>query len=77
LATQVSAKPDLAKSVLGADYHDTYFAKRRVESVKLQKKAEAKRKAKKLRDKPWTKVQIRNYMRNFVKNQGCSMYGSG
>jgi hypothetical protein len=77
LATQVSAQPDLAKSVLGADYHETDFAKRMVETVKLQKKAEAERKAKEMRDKPWTKVKIRNYMRTFVKNQGCAMYGSG
>jgi hypothetical protein len=70
LATQVSAKPDLAKSVLGTDYHATDFAKRMVENVKLQKKAEAERKAKEMRDKPWTKGKIRNYIRNFVKVNG-------
>ena len=67
----------MAKSVLGDAFHDDDFAERMVEAAKLKKKAEAERKAKKKRDKPWTRAQIRDYMRTFVKNQGCAMYGSG
>ena len=52
MATQVSFRHDLAKSVLGAAYHEADFAKRMVEAAKLNKKAEAVRIAKEKRDKP-------------------------
>ena len=76
LASQVSTKPNLVNSVMGADFNTDDFATRMAETVRLQKRAEAEKKAKKLREKPWSKGEIRKYMRNFVKNQGCSMFGS-
>lgn len=75
LATQVSARLDLEKSVLGVAYHEADFAKRMVEAAKLKKRPEAERIAKEKRDKPWKKAKIRDYMRIFFKNQGCAMYG--
>ena len=77
LATQVSSNHDLAKSVLGDALHDDDYAERMVEAVKLKQKAEAERKVKEKRDKPWTRAQIKDYMSTFVKNQGCAVYGSG
>jgi hypothetical protein len=64
-------------SVMGVDFTADDFAERMAENVRLQKRAEAEQKAKELREKPWTKGEIRKYMRNFFKNQGCSMFGSG
>ena len=66
LATQVSSNPDLSKSILGDAFHDNDYAEKIVEAVKLKKKAQAERKAKEKRDKPSTKVQIKDYMRIFV-----------
>ena len=49
LASQVSAKSDLVKSVMGADFNTDDFAERMAETVRLQKRAEAEQKAKELR----------------------------
>lgn len=75
LAEQAASKPNLGKSELGVDNPD--FAQLMVERGRLLRQQEAEIKAKHQKERPWTKNEIKKYMRNFVKNQGCSMFGSG
>ena len=75
LAEQAASKPNLGKSELGVDNPD--FVQLMVERGRLLRQQEAEIKAKHQKERPWTKNEIKKYMRNFVKNQGCSMFGSG
>jgi hypothetical protein len=71
----------LAKQAAGLgasipEVQDPDYAKMMVERKKLQNKHEAELKAKHLKERPWTKPEIRSYRRNFVKNQSSTLFGS-
>ncbi|GJU27257.1 hypothetical protein Tco_1165878 [Tanacetum coccineum] len=59
-----------AQSVLGKDLTVEDYAKRMVELVNQRRKHFAEERARAKRDKPMTQTQLRNYMSNFLKNQG-------
>ncbi|GJW84957.1 hypothetical protein Tco_0158102 [Tanacetum coccineum] len=56
--------------MLGKDLQEEDFAKRMVELVNQRKKYFAEERAKAKRSKPMTQSQLRQYMMNFLKNQG-------
>ncbi|GJU95217.1 hypothetical protein Tco_1319973 [Tanacetum coccineum] len=59
-----------AQSVLGKGLPEEDFAKKIVELVNQRKKFFTKERAKARRSKPVTQSQLRNYMMNYLKNQG-------
>ncbi|GKD85566.1 hypothetical protein Tco_1356720 [Tanacetum coccineum] len=61
---------ELTKSVLGKELPEEDFAKKMVELVNQRKKFFAEERAKARRSKPMTQSQLRNYMMNYLKNQG-------
>ncbi|GJR90516.1 hypothetical protein Tco_0214527 [Tanacetum coccineum] len=58
------------ESVLGKDLTVEDYAKRMVELVNQRRKHFAEERARAKRNKPMTQTQLRNYMSNFLKNQG-------
>ena len=76
LESQVTSNLDLTQSILGDDFDMDDYAEKMVALVKQKRKAEAEKKAKEKRDKPWTKAQIIDYMRTFVKNQSSAVHGA-
>ncbi|GJV29201.1 hypothetical protein Tco_1385649 [Tanacetum coccineum] len=59
-----------AQNVLGKELPEEYFAKKMVELVNQRKKFFAEERAKARRSKPMTQSLLRNYMMNYLKNQG-------
>lgn len=77
LAAQAASKPQLGTRVLGDNFENSTFAPMMVERGKLLRQQEEEIKAKHLKERPWTKREIKKYMRHFVKNQCCYLYGTG
>ncbi|GJT89237.1 hypothetical protein Tco_1070954 [Tanacetum coccineum] len=67
---KLEANVELKESVLGKDLTVEDYAKRMVELVNQRRKHFAEERARAKRNKPMTQTQIRNYMLNFLKNQG-------
>ncbi|GJT10196.1 hypothetical protein Tco_0857238 [Tanacetum coccineum] len=59
-----------AQNVLGKEFPEEEFAKKMVELVNQRKKFFAEERAKTRRSKPMTQSLLRNYMMNYLKNQG-------
>jgi hypothetical protein len=74
---EILAQQAVGLSASISEVQDPDYAKIMVERKKLQKQHEAELKAKHLKERPWTKPEIRSYMRNFVKNQSSLLFGSG
>ncbi|GJU17316.1 putative ribonuclease H-like domain-containing protein, partial [Tanacetum coccineum] len=70
IRAKLEANAELKESVLGKDLTVEDYAKRMVELVNQRRKHFAEERARAKRDKPMTQTQLRNYMSNFLKNQG-------
>ncbi|GJR87521.1 putative ribonuclease H-like domain-containing protein, partial [Tanacetum coccineum] len=70
IRAKLEANAELKESVLGKDLTVEDYAKRMVELVNQRRKHFAEERAKAKRNKPMTQTQLRNYMSNFLKNQG-------
>ncbi|GJV93051.1 hypothetical protein Tco_1540864 [Tanacetum coccineum] len=70
IRAKLEANAELTKSVLGKELPEEDFAKKMVELVNQRKKFFAEERAKARRSKPMTQSQLRNYMMNYLKNQG-------
>ncbi|GJT67717.1 hypothetical protein Tco_1019197 [Tanacetum coccineum] len=70
IRAKLEANAELKESVLGEDLTVEDFAKKMVELVNQRKKHFAEERARAKRNKPMTQTQLRNYMSNFLKNQG-------
>ncbi|GJX35215.1 ribonuclease H-like domain-containing protein [Tanacetum coccineum] len=68
--TEEQKKRKAQESVLGKDLTVEDYAKRMVELVNQRRKHFAEERARAKRNKPMTQTQLRNYMSNFLKNQG-------
>ncbi|GJV17578.1 hypothetical protein Tco_1362901 [Tanacetum coccineum] len=68
--TEEQKKRKAQESVLGKDLAVEDYAKRMVELVNQRRKHFAEERARSKRNKPMTQTQLRNYMSNFLKNQG-------
>ncbi|GJT86203.1 hypothetical protein Tco_1067920 [Tanacetum coccineum] len=64
------ANAELKERMLGKDLTVEDYAKRMVELVNQRRKYFAEERARAKRNKPMTQTQLRNYMSNFLKNQG-------
>ncbi|GJT90827.1 hypothetical protein Tco_1079672 [Tanacetum coccineum] len=70
IRAKLEANAELKESVLGKDLTVEDYAKRMVELVNQRRKHFAEDRARAKRNKPMTQTQLRNYMSNFLKNQG-------
>ncbi|GJX86163.1 hypothetical protein Tco_0336937 [Tanacetum coccineum] len=70
IRAKLEANEELKESVLGNDLTIEDYAKRMVELVNQIRKHFAEERARAKRNKPMTQTQLRNYMSNFLKNQG-------
>ncbi|GJX11011.1 retrovirus-related pol polyprotein from transposon TNT 1-94 [Tanacetum coccineum] len=70
IRAKLEANAELKESVLGKDLTVEDYAKRMVELVNQRRKYFAEERARAKRNKPMTQTQPRNYMSNFLKNQG-------
>ncbi|GJX76101.1 hypothetical protein Tco_0322912 [Tanacetum coccineum] len=70
IRAKLEANTELKESVLGKDLIVEDYAKRMVELVNQRRKHFAEERARAKRNKPMTQTQLRNYMSNFLKNQG-------
>ncbi|GJX00733.1 putative reverse transcriptase domain-containing protein [Tanacetum coccineum] len=70
IRAKLEANAELKESVLGKDLTVEDYAKRMVELVNQRRKHFAEERARAKRNKPMTQTQLRNYMSNFLKNQG-------
>ncbi|GJV91016.1 putative ribonuclease H-like domain-containing protein [Tanacetum coccineum] len=70
IRAKLEANAELKESVLGKDLTIEDYAKRMVELVNQRRKHFAEERARAKRNKPMTQTQLRNYMSNFLKNQG-------
>ncbi|GJV17628.1 putative ribonuclease H-like domain-containing protein [Tanacetum coccineum] len=70
IRAKIKANAELKESVLGKDLTVEDYAKRMVELVNQRRKHFAEERARAKRNKPMTQTQLRNYMSNFLKNQG-------
>ncbi|GJT00111.1 hypothetical protein Tco_0821280 [Tanacetum coccineum] len=70
IRAKLEANAELKESVLGKDLSVKDYAKRMVELVNQRRKHFAEERARAKRNKPMTQTQLRNYMSNFLKNQG-------
>ncbi|GKA82097.1 putative ribonuclease H-like domain-containing protein, partial [Tanacetum coccineum] len=70
IRAMLKANAELKESVLGKDLSVEDYAKRMVELVNQKRKHFANERARAKRNKPMTQTQLRNYMSNFLKNQG-------
>ncbi|GJT16211.1 hypothetical protein Tco_0874917 [Tanacetum coccineum] len=68
--TKLEANVELKESVLGKDLTIEDYAKRMVELANQRRKHFAEERARAKRNKPMTQTQLKNYMSNFLKNQG-------
>ncbi|GJU46881.1 hypothetical protein Tco_1204147 [Tanacetum coccineum] len=67
---KLEANAELTKNVLGKELLEEDFAKKMVELVNQRNKFFAEERAKARRSKPMTQSLLRNYMMNYLKNQG-------
>ncbi|GKB64422.1 hypothetical protein Tco_0920608 [Tanacetum coccineum] len=70
IRAELEANAELTKNVLRKELPEEDFAKKMVELVNLRKKFFAEERAKARRSKPMTQSLLRNYMMNYLKNQG-------
>ncbi|GKC11992.1 hypothetical protein Tco_1008774 [Tanacetum coccineum] len=70
IRAKLEANAELTKNVLGKELPEEDFAKKMVELVNQRKKFFAEERAKARRSKPMTQSLLRNYMMNYLKNQG-------
>ncbi|GKC32460.1 putative ribonuclease H-like domain-containing protein, partial [Tanacetum coccineum] len=70
IRAKLEANAELTKNMLGKDLPEEDFTKRMVDMVNQRKKHFAEERAKAKRSKPMTQSQLRNYMSNYLKNQG-------
>ncbi|GJV56609.1 hypothetical protein Tco_1457614 [Tanacetum coccineum] len=70
IRAKLEANVELTKNVLGKELPEEDFAKKMVELVNQRKKFFAEERAKARRSKPMTQSLLRNYMMNYLKNQG-------
>ncbi|GJT19623.1 putative ribonuclease H-like domain-containing protein [Tanacetum coccineum] len=70
IRAKLEANAELTKNVLGKELPKEDFAKKMVELVNQRKKFFAEERAKARRSKPMTQSLLRNYMMNYLKNQG-------
>ncbi|GJS45011.1 hypothetical protein Tco_0595132 [Tanacetum coccineum] len=70
IRAKLEAIVELKESVLGKDLTVEDYAKTMVELVNQRRKHFAEERARAKRNKPMTQTQLRNYMSNFLKNQG-------
>ncbi|GJR77626.1 retrovirus-related pol polyprotein from transposon TNT 1-94 [Tanacetum coccineum] len=70
IRAKLEANAELKESVLGKDLTVEDYAKRMVELVNQRRKHFVEERARAKRNKPMTQTQLRNYMSNFLKNQG-------
>ncbi|GJU01934.1 hypothetical protein Tco_1112272 [Tanacetum coccineum] len=70
IRAKLEANAELKESVLGKDLTVEDYAKRMVELVNQRRKHFAEERAREKRNKPMTQTQLRNYISNFLKNQG-------
>ncbi|GKD52756.1 hypothetical protein Tco_1281732, partial [Tanacetum coccineum] len=70
IRAKLEANAELRENVLGKDLSIEDHAKRMVELVNQRRKHFAEERARAKRNKPMTQTQLRNYMSNFLKNQG-------
>ncbi|GKF88366.1 hypothetical protein Tco_0259243, partial [Tanacetum coccineum] len=70
IRAKLEANAELTKNMLGKELPEEDFAKKMVELVNQRKKFFAEERAKERRSKPMTQSQLRNYMMNYLKNQG-------
>lgn len=68
LINQVTTNPSIAQTLLWDAFDVDDYVKQMVRLGNQRKRAEAERKAKEKRNKHMTQAQMRDYMRNFVKN---------
>ena len=77
IVPQVTTNPSLAQTILGDAFDGDDYVKQMVELGNQRKRAEVERKSKEKREKPMSLVQLRDFMRTFVKNQSSAVYGRG
>ncbi|GJT48131.1 putative reverse transcriptase domain-containing protein [Tanacetum coccineum] len=70
IRAKLEANAELTKNVLGKELPEEGFAKKMIELVNQRNKFFAKEKAKARRSKTMTQSLLRNYMMNYLKNQG-------
>ncbi|GKC08812.1 hypothetical protein Tco_1000422 [Tanacetum coccineum] len=70
IKAKLEANAELKESVLGKDLIVEDYAKRMVELVNQRRKHFVEERATTKRNKPMTQTQLKNYMSNFLKNQG-------
>ncbi|GJS99314.1 hypothetical protein Tco_0820484 [Tanacetum coccineum] len=70
IRAKLEANAELTKNVLGKELPEEDFAKKMVELVNQRKKFFVEERAKARRSKPMTQSLLRNYMMNYLKNQG-------
>ncbi|GJT45492.1 putative ribonuclease H-like domain-containing protein [Tanacetum coccineum] len=70
IRAKLEANAELTKNVLGKEFSEEDFAKKMVELVNQRKKFFAEERAKARISKPITQSLLRNYMMNYLKNQG-------
>ncbi|GKC04713.1 hypothetical protein Tco_0996323, partial [Tanacetum coccineum] len=70
IGAKLEANAKLKESLLGKDLTVEDYAKRMIELVNQRRKHFAEERARAKRNKPMTQTQLRNYMSNFLKNQG-------
>ncbi|GJW54065.1 hypothetical protein Tco_0098150 [Tanacetum coccineum] len=77
IMTQIATHTELSRQLLGDDVTEETFSERLADLMRRKRQAVAERIAKEKRDRPMTQGQQREFMRNFVKNQSCSLYQTG
>ncbi|GKB44213.1 hypothetical protein Tco_0889155, partial [Tanacetum coccineum] len=77
IMTQIATHTELSRQLLGDDVTEETFSARLADLMRRKRQAVAERIAKEKRDRPITQGQQREFMRNFVKNQSCSLYQTG
>ncbi|GJR77018.1 hypothetical protein Tco_0089383 [Tanacetum coccineum] len=70
IRAKIEANAELVKNIQGEDLSKEYFSKRMVDMINQRKKHFAEQRAKAKRSKPMTQTRLRNYMSNYLKNQG-------
>ncbi|GKF25393.1 hypothetical protein Tco_0081287, partial [Tanacetum coccineum] len=70
IRAKIEANAELSKSMLGSDLQGEDFAKKMVDLVNQRRKYFAEERARAKRNKPMTQSQLKNYMMNYLKNQG-------
>ncbi|GJR79200.1 hypothetical protein Tco_0149985 [Tanacetum coccineum] len=77
IMTQIATHTELSRQLLGDDVTEETFSERLADLMRRKRQAVAETIAKEKRDRPMTQGQQREFVRNFVKNQSCSLYQTG